>query len=313
MRRFLILSLLALSACSGAPRGIIFDTDWWTDVDDVCALRTMLYAEREGDIRLLGVCLSAVDSSSVPSLSSYLAYEGRKGLPVGADKLAVDFPGSPCWRDVIMETVPEREVSSVDDVDDAVTFYRKILSKERKPADIVAVGFPNALSRLLESSPDEWSPLSGRELVSRKVRHLWMMAGQYPEGKEHNFALSKRSREAGSAVCALWPTGITFLGYEVGIRLRLGGNLPEDDLLHKVLAVHGSAAGRYAWDPLTAWMACLNSPEAAGFETVTGTVSLDPESGENQFSYSENGPHRYVVMARDSVWYARQFIPILGE
>lgn len=162
MRRFLILPLLALSACTGAPRGIIFDTDWWTDVDDVCALRTLLHAEREGDVRLLGVCLSAVDSSSVPSLSSYLGYEGRIGLPLGADKLAVDYPGSPCWRDVILEAVPQREASSVDDVDDAVNFYRKILSKERKPVDIVAVGFPNALSRLLESGPDLWSPLSGR-------------------------------------------------------------------------------------------------------------------------------------------------------
>ncbi|MBR4756825.1 MAG: GH32 C-terminal domain-containing protein [Bacteroidales bacterium] len=313
MRRFLFLLLLALSSCSGSQRGIIFDTDWWTDVDDVCALRTLLHAEREGEVRLLGVCLSAVDSSSVSSLSSYLGYEGRKGLPIGADKLAVDFPGSPCWRDVILEAMPEREASSLDDVDDAVPFYRRLLSKEKKPVDIVAVGFPNALSRLLESGPDEWSPLSGRELVKRKVRHLWMMAGRYPEGREHNFALSGRSREAGAIVCSDWPTEITFLGFEVGIRLRLGGNLPGEDLLHKVLEVHGSAAGRYAWDPLLTWIACLDDPEAAGFETVRGSVSLDPETGDNHFSPASDGPHRYVRMVRDSVWYARRFCPILGE
>jgi hypothetical protein len=97
----------------------------------------------------------------------------------------------------------------------------------------------------------------------------------------------------------------------VGINVQVGGSLPEDDLLHKVLDAHGSAGGRYAWDPFTAWMACLVSPEQAGFETVSGTVSLDAATGRNTFKASEDGPHRYVVMSHDPAWYASAIEPLL--
>lgn len=60
-----LLPLVLLIACSEAPRQVIFDTDWWTDVDDACALRLLLQQEREGKVNLRGVCLSAVCGSSV--------------------------------------------------------------------------------------------------------------------------------------------------------------------------------------------------------------------------------------------------------
>ena len=43
---FLSLALLQiLISCSEAPKPVIFDTDWWTDVDDACALRLLLQEE----------------------------------------------------------------------------------------------------------------------------------------------------------------------------------------------------------------------------------------------------------------------------
>lgn len=80
-----ILLLVLLISCSEAPRPVILDTDWWTDVDDACALRLLLQQEREGKIDLLGVCLSAVCDTSVPSISSFLEYEGAGSMRIGAD------------------------------------------------------------------------------------------------------------------------------------------------------------------------------------------------------------------------------------
>ncbi len=297
-----ILTLMLLISCSETPKPVIFDTDWWTDVDDACALRILLQEEKEGKIDLLGVCLSAVCPESVPSLSSFLDYEGAASLPIGADKMATDYPGKSKWHHTIIDNHPRREASSVDDVKDCVEFYRELLSKSRKKVDIIAVGFPNAISRLLDSDP---------KLVEKKVGHLWIMAGKFPEGEEHNFILSPRSRTTGENICSNWPTPATFLGWEVGIKVRVGGSVPEDDLLHKVLEAHGSASGRYAWDPMTAWMACLGSPEAAGFEAVEGKVILDPETGANSFTEAPGGPHRYVVMAHDPEWYASAIEPLL--
>ncbi|MBQ1865687.1 MAG: nucleoside hydrolase [Bacteroidales bacterium] len=300
---FLSLALLPiLISCSEAPKPVIFDTDWWTDVDDACALRLLLQEESEGTVDLLGVCLSAVCETSVPSLSSFLDYEGAGSMRIGADKQATDYPGKSKWHQTIIDNHPKRAVSSIDDVQDCVEFYRDLLSKSRKKVDIIAVGFPNAISRLLESDP---------ELVTKKVGHLWLMAGKYPEGEEHNFILTERSRLSGENICLHWPTPVTLLGWEVGIKVRVGGSLPEDDLLHKVLVAHGSADGRYAWDPMTAWMACLGSPEMAGFKTVTGTVTLDPVTGKNSFIPKEDGPHRYVIMAHEPGWYSSAIEGIL--
>ena len=313
MKKFLPFLIYVVTACSPSPRSVIFDTDWWTDVDDVCALRTLLYAEQKGMVTMKGICLSAIDSLSVPSLSSFLNYEGRSNVFLGADKEAVDYSGNPLWHGVLAKEHVQQEISSIDEVADATSFYRKILTEVKGQIDIIAVGYPNALALLLQSGPDKWSSLSGKELVQKKVRHLWMMAGKYPEGKENNFIRSKRSIKAGYIICTEWPTEITFLGYEVGIQVKAGGNLSEDDLLHKVLVAHGSAEGRYAWDPLLTWLACLNDLEGAGFEAVRGTVILDSETGENRFNPSPNGRHCYVRMLHEPEWYAAMLRPILRE
>lgn len=313
LNRLLPCLLCLLTACAPSPRQVIFDTDWWTDVDDVCAVRALLQAEREGKVAVEGICLSAVDSLSVASLSSFLDYEGRKGVFLGADKAASDYSGTPSWHGVLAEGHPQREANTLDDVEDAATFYRTILAKAKKPLDIIAVGYPNALALLLQSGPDAISPLSGEELLRRKVRHLWMMAGQYPEGRENNFIRSGRSLKAGSVICTQWPTEITFLGYEVGIKVKAGGKLPEDDLLHKVLAAHGSADGRYAWDPLLTWLACLDNLEEAGFDAVRGTVILDTLTGVDRFVPSPDGRHRYVSMVHDPEWYVSMLRPVLRE
>ena len=306
-----LLPLFLLISCSEAPKPVIFDTDWWTDVDDACALRLLLQEEQKGSIDLLGVCLSAVCETSVPSLASFLDYEGAASIPIGADKQATDYPGKSKWQQTILDSHPGRKVSSLDNVQDCVEFYRKLISKSRKKVDIIAVGFPNAISRLLESGPDKYSSLSGKELVKKKVGHLWLMAGKYPEGKEHNFELTERSRTSGAKICSEWPTPVTLLGWEVGIKVKVGGSVPEDDLLHKVLVAHGSANGRYAWDPMTAWMACLGSPELAGFDTVVGEAVLDPATGENKFNCKADGSHRYVIMAHEPEWYATAIDKIL--
>lgn len=296
------------------PREIIFDTDWWTDVDDACALRLMLNAEKSHNIKLAGVCLSAVDGESFESMRKFLFYEGRGDLCFGADMEANDYPGKSKWKKTIINSVETDLQADIDcPVEDCVDFYRRLLSGAKGKVDIVAVGFPNTLARLLESGPDKWSRLSGIQLIRRKVGHLYLMAGQFPEGKEHNICLSERSRAAGVTVTSTWPGTILFLGFEVGIRVKCGGQLPHTDLVHKVLVAHGSAGGRYAWDPLTSWIALLGSPEAAGFGTVRGTCIVDPIDGSNTFIASPRGRHRYVTMLHEPSWYSTQLDAILKK
>lgn len=302
----LVLLLLAGSltlACS-RPVQIVLDTDWWTDVDDAMAVRLLANLQSDKVLELKGINLCAYDSTSVETLSKFMVYEGLGDLPLAVDKQAGDYPGHPNYRQAILnDSTVKARCHTLDDCEDCVEFYRRILAGSRKKVDIVSVGFANALARLLESGPDRYSPLDGETLVRRKVGHLWMMAGQFPEGREHNIHLSQRSREAARTVCTRWPTPVTFLGFEVGIRVEAGGKLSEGDLLHDILVAYGAADGRYSWDPMTVLLAASGSPEAAGYDSVRGTVVVDTSDGSNSFVPSPDGPHSYVVMKEDPQFY----------
>lgn len=307
----LIVATLVLCGCKNT-KPLIFDTDWWTDVDDACAVRILLNSDKKGEIDVKGICLSAVDNESYESLGKFMFHEGYTNIPVGADKDATDFKGIPGYRKPILES--SENISLTDkDVSNCVDFYRKILSSSKKKVDIVAVGFPNTLSKLLQSTPDQWSPLNGTELIEQKVGKLYLMAGNYPEGKEHNFCNASRSREAGAIVCKNWPGEIIFLGFEVGIQVVAGGTLPKEDLLHKILEAHGSANGRYMWDPLTLVIGIIGNPEKAGFECIRGVCSVNPETGENTFIEDANGKHSYVKMIHSPEWYSKRLNIMLSE
>lgn len=289
---------------AGAPKPVIFDTDWWTDVDDAVALRMLGKYRKMGEIDLRGVCLSALDAESVPSISSFMDHEGLSDVPLGADREATDHYGKPKYRHAILDNHGKRLYDSADQIPDCVEFYRKLLAESDRKVDIIAVGFPNALARLLESGPDKYSRLSGEKLVRKKVAHLWMMAGKYPEGKEHNFCCSKRSRATGYKICTQWPTEITFLGFEQGNTVLSGGKLPGKDILAKVLKAYGTPDGRSSWDPMTSLMAVVGDPEKAGYEVVRGTVVLNPKDGSNTFTPDPKGKHRYVVKKHPDSYYS---------
>jgi len=317
---FLILALTICSCENTTSRSVIFDTDWWTDVDDACAIRILKGAAEEGIFDVKGICLSSVRPTSVPSVSAFLDHEGMAGIPIGADKEAVDFKGSPCYHDLVIESHTGDSLPGIDDIDDCVSFYRKLLSASREKVDIISVGFSTALARLLESGPDEFSRLDGRRLVARKVSHLWMMAGKYPSGSEHNFNLNPMTRKAGRIICEQWPTDITFLGFEVGVDVLAGAGLPEADLLRQILVSHANIDGRSAWDPMTVQLAATvncKSPDIkeqyrnAGYEAVFGTVQLNEEDGSNTFVESTSGKHCYVKRLHEKEWYSTMLNDIL--
>lgn len=301
------------------PRPILLDTDWWTDIDDAVSIRLMLWAERMGMIDLVGICLSAIRSTSVQSLDSFLNFEGRRGICIGADKEATDYNGVPAYHDVMMNSWTIRDYQSIDECEDCVEFYRRALTSlsDGEKIDIVAIGYPNALARLLKSQGDGYSELNGIDLVREKVNHLWMMAGYYPSGSENNFTRTPRSRESGAYVCENWPTEITFLGWEVSNTVLTGSTIKnvigDYDLLYKGLVAHGSAGGRSSWDPMTMLMACYGDAEVAGYELKVGTNVVDPLTGKNVFTENPNGKHRYVIKRYPDNYYRHLIDSILEK
>ena len=62
---------------------------------------------------------------------------------------------------------------------DALQVYRSTLSQvPENSVTLVAIGFATTMLELLESPGDIWSPLSGKELVNKKLKKLIYMGGR---------------------------------------------------------------------------------------------------------------------------------------
>ena len=313
------------------PRPILLDTDWWTDSDDAVSIRILNWAEQQGMVDLVGICLDAVRDTSVKSLSTFLDYEGRSGLCLGADKEATDYNGVPSYHQTVINSWNYYDYSSIDELEDCVEYYRRALTSlpSDEQVDIICIGYGNALSRLLNSSADKYSDLSGIELVESKVRHLWFMAGQNLtsdggltyKGSENNFTRTQRSRQAGKNICDNWPTPITFLGWEVSSEIRTGGTIGTtigtSDLIYKILLAHGgtdeATNGRSSWDPMTMLLACVNDDNASGYKYIYGINSVDETTGNNTFTVNPDGKHRFVIKKYPNDWYKYQINNILEK
>ncbi len=287
-------------------REFIFGTDWWTDCDDLAAMRILLRAHKEGKIKLLGVCINAAMEYSAASVDGFIKLEGVRDIPLGIDMKATDFEGTHLkyQKNLALFAVKYKKN---EDAEDAVRLYRRLLSESEGKVNIVEVGFLQVFAELLQSAADEYSALSGVELVREKVEKVWVMAGKWDEdgGREHNFCNNHRSRTGGEAFCRLCPVPVTFLGYETGVNVISGNELSRDDFLYKSFSDHGSGSGRCSWDPMTALMAVIGDEERAGYSAVTGKARLDAESGRNYFTEDKNGLHKYVVMKYPCEYYQK--------
>lgn len=170
--------------------------------------------------------------------------------------------------------------------------YRSTLVAAPKNASItlVSIGFLTNLAALLNSPPDERSPLTGLELVTQKVAELVVMGGRYPSSSRPSWNFSQ-DVPAARTVLAQWPRNvpITFSGSELGSKIFTGQNLPDlaEEGSSPVLAAwrwyangHQSEMRRASWDPVTVLYAVTGLGDVFEFDNKGGFNSL-LEDGRN--------------------------------
>ena len=159
---------------SSTPPSLIIDTDMSVDVDDVGMLCTAHALVDRGEASLLAVVHNAHLESGVGAISAINHYFGRSHIPLGAYTGPIGAGCClPAWthggRGVYADFLVERfrpPVRSFHSVPPAVLVYRRTLSQAANGSvTIVSVGFLTNLLALLQSAPDEISPLAGTALV----------------------------------------------------------------------------------------------------------------------------------------------------
>ena len=293
--------MTAVSEKNNSARTVILGTDWWTDCDDVAAVRIACRAARVGRWNLAGIVLNACMPYSAASLNAFCTAEQMGGLPLGIDRSAVEYSGNPPYQK-ILAALPHT-IADNDSAEDGLELYLRLLAETNGPVEILEIGYPQVLAALC-AHPE------GYRYLAEKVSCLWMMAGNWQKngvGMENNITRGPMSRRAASYLFEHCPCPIVFLGWEVGASVISGTpeTIPDpDDPLRMAFLAHGSRNGRSSWDPMLVLLALTGDIGKAGYTLRRGYASADPETGENRFRYDENGPHGYVVKTMPDGWYA---------
>jgi pyrimidine-specific ribonucleoside hydrolase len=299
-----IACLAIIPACNptktvNQPVKIIFDTDFGPDYDDVGALAFLHAMADSGKAEILATVSSNQYELVAPCLNIMNIYFNRPDLPIGSPKShGVSMSASQHWPDTLVAKYPHT-VMSTSDVPDAVSVYRKVLySQPDTSVTIVTVGFLTNLAGLLKSTADSVCPLSGKDLILKKVKKLVSMAGKFPSGNEFNVHI-----DSTASVYAFenWPTPVIFTGFEIGEKIHTGLRVMNMDVAHSpvrdvfrlsIPLAEEDKNGRMSWDE-TAVLIAVYGIEGF-FNQVTGTIKVNPD-GSNGWVDSPTGRHTYVV------------------
>ncbi|MBO9565387.1 MAG: nucleoside hydrolase [Niastella sp.] len=301
------LLLLLLIGCTGnivqaqqkKQVPLIFDTDMGPDYDDVGAIALLHALADSGEATILATIASTKHAKVAATLNVFNTYFNRPNIPIGVPKgKALDIGAWQKWDSLVVANYPHA-VQSNEEVMDAVALYRKILAAQPDGSvTVVTVGFLTNLANLLQSPADQYSRLSGADLVTKKVKQLVCMAGWFPAGKEFNV---HKDSAASKTVFTQWPGTIILSGFEVGVEILSGLPLINNNAIQKSPVKDAFARsipmskqdvnGRMSWDETAVLIAIRGW--SAYYAAQPGRFIIH-EDGSNTWDASGKG-HFYVV------------------
>ena len=296
MRFALLLAMVfaGIGPLSAEPAKVIFDTDMYSDFDDVGALACLHALADAGECEILATIANTRNTLAVAMCEIVNAYYGRPEIPVGCTKeIGFEAPGDRvnvgCYGPAVKKYARWARHLNSSDAPDAAEVYRRVLAAQPdKSVVICSVGFLSNLRKLVESD---------RELVSRKVK-LWVaMACNYPRGHEYNSMTDWRSSKI---ALENWPTPVIFTDFQYGMDCYAGrvltevGNSPVAEVFRSNLGACNGAGGRPAWDE-TAVLIAVRGVERY-FNAHRGTFRMVGEDGADEWlADEERGAHVRVT------------------
>lgn len=290
----------------GEIPNIIIDTDIGGDSDDLGAVAVFYYFAQQGKINPLAA-IACSWQYAAPMLRAIGTYYGYENVPVAARGNSLDKNFSyGKYITAHFETDIEDNQSAMR----PVALYRKVLAEaDDNSVTIVAVGTLSNIYDLLKSQTDEYSDLTGAELVKKKVKRMICMGGQFPYGRETNI---KNAAEAARYVNANWPSPILYCGYEIANNMYTATRLEEMGgesnpvsagyrAYFNYYSPTNTAPKRPSWDPLTMYVACAGY--AKYYDLCRGDVDIvkgdDGNDGYTSFSSNEKTGARAYLKLKD--------------
>ena len=285
---------------------IILDCDMGSSTDDLFALMML---HRYMDMQrcdLIGVIVDRMGRAHADIVDVVDTYYGHPDIPIGLETQGqqethvwIPYHNLAYARTMEGEQMFKRTVSDEGSYMEGYKLYRKLLSGQPDHSvTIVSIGLVTTMARLLESGPDEYSPLDGVELIRAKVKNIYAMGGVFGDAVEPDYNFLQ-AIDFSMKFFALLPkeVDIVFSPGEVGDPLDYRPAQVIEDLywtdFHPIKWTYqylNCNTGQKMWDP----QAVINAVEGNERYNLSprGWVTLTPR-GETLFTPDPNGNARY--------------------
>lgn len=307
-------------------KNIIFETDMGNDVDDALAIDMLYKYSKQGRINLMAVMLNKEGEFPPKYIDLLNTWYGQKRVPIGLSfRSNQSIVAGANYTQVVCEMEDEkgkplykRSIKDYGKLLPAVKLYRKLLSKaDDTSVTIISVGFSTNLALLLDTEGDEYSPLTGKELVGRKVKRLVAMAGhmENPKYAEYNVVNDVASCQR---VFREWPSPIVISPFELGLQICYPAQSIEHDFTwtehHPIVdsykAYLKKIEDRPTWD-MTAVLYAID-PQQLFNISPAGRITVTDE-GFTHYEQDAAGRHYYLYItpeqAKDILSYFVMMIP----
>lgn len=302
------------------PIKIIFDTDIGGDCDDAGALALIHRLCDKGEAELLAVTHcgnSPYYAGCIDAINRFY----RREVPVGINfsaSLAEDPRGvyAAMLCEKCSNRYPSESYGTEDGPADTLALLRKTLAAaEDNSITLIATGTLDSLARLVLSGADENSPLTGKELIAKKLNRTVVMGGRffeswpmtlYESGNPSHHVMTWEYNILGSgydnatAVFENWNSELVLSSYEIGSYIvsmvGYAKRAQEGDPVALAYQIHNGDIGRCSWDH-TAVLEAIR-PNVYWNLHEFGKISIDQDM-ITHWNKSPDGKHTYLLPKKD--------------
>ena len=279
------------------PIKIIFDTDIGGDCDDAGTLAMLHRLCDKGEAELLAVTHCFATPYVAGCIDAINRFYGRV-VPIGINYEIISdtrgvYAGELC--DKYENSYPSSKFGTAESAPDTLTVLRKTLAEaEDGSITLVVTGKLSSMAKLALSSADDISPLSGKELIAKKLKRTVVMGGRFfeswpmvifPDGGELGNPVTKEWNIKGAGLfcaqtaCDEWVGELVFASYELGSYIKTMVGYPErageNNPVGLAYQLHNKGRGRCRWDQ-TAMLEAVRPGRYWNYHAF-GRVSVDEE------------------------------------
>lgn len=322
---FATAALLTAAACgtqttndTPQPIRLIVETDMGNDIDDALAFDLIYKAMDEGRVELLAVGNHKLSPTATDYIDILNTWYGYPETPLAQSTTPVSNDHAPDYTQAVCRMMDDdgspafARSKTPAQIENPVALYRRVLAAQPDGSvTVLSLGFATELAKLLDSPADAISPLTGRELVARKVKQLSIMAGSYGDAQRAEYNVVN-DIPAMQRLFAAWESPIVQNPFELGKQIMYPGSAIENDFgwttLHPVVEgyknYHKMPYDRATWDLLS--VVWLVRPDLF---TVgePGRVRVD-ERGYTHFTPDPGGRHVRLSATPEQAAALRDYI-----